>query len=276
MAYTHPNAVLDSSLDYRLVVAAIFGGFAVVELFAGKLLFPRETTRKDVSIEVGAGVLLPVLVVPTVLTLSAALTDALVPLDAGALRHWPAWLMLAVLLVVDDLTQYLWHRLCHASPKLYALHRAHHSAEYLSVRCVYRNNLIYYAFMPGLWLSGALLHLGFEAVYGPYYVAKMLVIIGAHSSVAWDEPLWRHRALRPLAWFLAHLFSTPRTHAAHHGKFASDGVTHYAGNYGNFLFLWDVLFGTAKFSTRRPERYGLENVEPMSWWRELLWPFRRR
>jgi len=67
--------------------------------------------------------------------------------------------------------------------------------------------------------------------------------------------------------------STPCTHAAHHGKHAADGVTHYAGNYGNFLFLWDVLLRTAKITGRRPTRFGLENVEPATWQQELLWPF---
>ena len=52
------------------------------------------------------------------------------------------WLVLAIvglLLLVDDLTQYWWHRLSH-SPLLWPLHRAHHSAEYMSIRVTFRNN----------------------------------------------------------------------------------------------------------------------------------------
>jgi sterol desaturase/sphingolipid hydroxylase (fatty acid hydroxylase superfamily) len=54
---------------------------------------------------------------------------------------------------------------------MWPLHRAHHSAAYMSVRIVYRNNAFYYALMPGLWLSGVLLYLGFgwvdDRAHGP-------------------------------------------------------------------------------------------------------------
>ncbi len=263
------------SFDYRLLVGLIFLGFAVAELLTGRLFQRDKTTLKDVIIEIGSGFGLPMLVVPAVLTASGALTEWLLPDSVGSLAHWPAWAMLLVLLVADDLTQYGWHRLSHSSSTLYRLHRAHHSAEYLSVRCVYRNNIIYYALMPGIWLSGVLLHLGFGPVYAVYFVAKMFVITGAHSSVPWDEPLARSPKTRWLFVLLAHIISTPRTHAAHHGKHAADGVTHYHGNYGNFLFLWDVVFGTAKFSSTRPVEFGLENVQPQGWFRELIWPFGR-
>lgn len=263
-------------IDYRVVVVAIFLGFAVVELIAGRLLYREQTTRKDLILEIGAGLGLPLVVVPTVLTASATLVEWIAPGSAGALSHWPWLAMFGLLVITDDLTQYWWHRLSHTWPNLYRLHRAHHSAEYLSVRVVYRNNLIYYALMPGLWLSGALLYLGFAPAYYVYFIVKMAVIIGAHSSVAWDEPLYASKWTRPIIWLLARIISTPRTHACHHGRHADDGVTHYKGNYGNMLFLWDVLFGTAKFGDGRPDAFGLENVEPETWARELIWPFGER
>lgn len=179
--------------------------------------------------------------------------------------------MFAVLLVADDMTQYWWHRLAHTS-WLYPLHRAHHSAEYMSVRVVYRNNLIFYCQMPGLWLSALLLYWGFGAVYGIYIVCKLLVIIGAHSSVPWDMPLYRNRFTRPLMWLVERIISTSATHSAHHGLHATDGVTNYRGNYGNFLFFWDVLFGTALITRRRPESFGIEGLKPIGLWRELLIP----
>ncbi len=262
--------------DYRVIVALLFLGFAIAELIAGRFLYRAQTTRKDLILELGAGLILPLVIVPAVLTGSAALTEWIAPNSAGAWAGWSAPAMILVLLLADDLSQYAWHRLSHSWPKLYLLHRAHHSAAYLSVRVVYRNNLLYYALMPGLWLSGALLHLGFAPVYYGYYVAKMAVIIAAHSSVAWDAKLLRIRWLRPLMWVVVRLISTPSTHAAHHGKHAADGVTHYHGNYGNFLFLWDVLLGTAKISAERPREYGIEGVGPASWRQELLWPFERR
>jgi sterol desaturase/sphingolipid hydroxylase (fatty acid hydroxylase superfamily) len=193
--------------------------------------------------------------------------------DALAGIPWIAGFVL--FLLFDDMTQYWWHRLTHRVPALYALHRAHHSAPYMSVRIVYRNNSFYYLLMPGIWLSGVLIYLGLAPVYYGYLILKMTVIFAAHSSVAWDDKLYRIRALRPVVWVLERTFSTPSTHSAHHGLTAEDGVTHYKGNFGNLLFFWDVLFGTAKITRRRPPAYGIEHVSPISWKEELFWPIVR-
>jgi sterol desaturase/sphingolipid hydroxylase (fatty acid hydroxylase superfamily) len=52
-------------------------------------------------------------------------------------------------------------------------------------------------------------------------------------------------------------------------------VTHYKGNFGNLLFFWDVLFGTAKITRRRPQAFGVENLRPVSWQHEVFWPLVR-
>jgi len=90
--------------------------------------------------------------------------------------------------------------------------------------------------------------------------------------VAWDEKLFGWKVTRPLMWVLERVISTPCTHAAHHGLHESDGVTHYRGNYGNLLFLWDVIFGTAVITRRRPTAFGIEGLKPITWQQELLWP----
>jgi sterol desaturase/sphingolipid hydroxylase (fatty acid hydroxylase superfamily) len=104
----------------------------------------------------------------------------------------------------------------------------------------------------------------------------MAIIIGAHSDVRWDAPLYRIPALSPLMWVVERTISTPATHSAHHGQHKADGVTHYKGNYGNLLFFWDVLFGTAKITRRYPATIGIENLEPISAGAQLLWPVIRR
>lgn len=119
---------------------------------------------------------------------------------------------------------------------------------------------------------GGLLYLGLAPVHYVYLIVKMAVIFGAHSSVPWDERLHRIRLLRPLMWLLERTISTPATHAAHHGLNASDGVTHYKGNFGNLLFLWDVLFAIARIPRRRPAGYGIEDLAPVRWQEELFWP----
>jgi sterol desaturase/sphingolipid hydroxylase (fatty acid hydroxylase superfamily) len=129
--------------------------------------------------------------------------------------------------------------------------------------------------MPGLWLSGVLIYLGGGWVYAFYIVLKMAVIFGAHSDVRWDRPLYKIKWLSPLMWLVERTISTPATHSAHHGKHLADGITHYKGNYGNLLFFWDVLFGTAKITRQYPVAFGVENLPETTATEQLLWPLIR-
>jgi len=259
--------------DYQIHITLVFVGFACLEILMGRFLNWHLTSSKDLIIEIVSGLSIPLLIVPSVLVLTATVLETLDPTLNNSLGHWSAAAMFFMLLVVDDLTQYWWHRAAHRFPRLYGFHRAHHSASYMSVRVVYRNSLIYYALMPGLWLSSILVHLGFGPVYIWYAIAKMTIIIAAHSSVLWDAPLLENRLTARPMWLIRRVISTPITHHAHHGRYQEDENTHYKGNYGNFLFLWDVIFGTAKIKGGRPSKYGLENVDEAGWFAELVWPF---
>ena len=66
-------------MDYRLVVACIFGAFALLELLRGRLFNRDRTTRKDVIIELGSGTILPLVVVPAILTATPYLAELVVP-----------------------------------------------------------------------------------------------------------------------------------------------------------------------------------------------------
>jgi sterol desaturase/sphingolipid hydroxylase (fatty acid hydroxylase superfamily) len=258
-----------------LVVASVLLTFGLAEWIQGRFFAP-EATREDNRLDVVVTLLFP-LISGGVLAASGALCAAWMPEQRNAWADWSVWAMLAVLLVADDLTQYWWHRLSHTSA-LWPLHRAHHSAAYMSVRVVYRNNAFYYALMPGLWLSGALMFMGFGWVYVAYAIVKVSVIIAAHSSVRWDAWLYRQPALRPLAWLVQRTISTPATHFAHHALYEDDGIGHYTGNYGNLLFIWDMLFGTAHITQRYPPAYGLSDDRahgPESWLVQFIYPLVR-
>jgi sterol desaturase/sphingolipid hydroxylase (fatty acid hydroxylase superfamily) len=258
-----------------IAVASVLLAFGLAEWVQGRF-FAREATREDNRLDIVVTLLFP-LITGAVLALSGALCEAWIPQQRGAWADWPVWAMVATLLVADDFTQYLWHRLSHTSV-MWPLHRAHHSAAYMSVRVVYRNNAFYYALMPGLWLSGLLLFLGFGWVYVAYSIFKVSVIIAAHSAVRWDQWLYRYAALRPLAWLVQRTISTPATHFAHHALVQDDGIGHYTGNYGNLLFLWDVLFGTAHITQQYPPAYGLQDDRthgPESWLVQFIYPLVR-
>ena len=73
-------------------------------------------------------------------------------------------------------------------------------------------------------------------------------------------------------WVVERLISTPATHHAHHGRHKSDPAVNYKGNYGNLLFFWDVLFGTARITRTYPQSYGVEDLPDATLGQQLLWP----
>ena len=258
-----------------LAVLIVFFTFVALEIALTGFFRKPNQTRDDGWVELISGVSLILLIQPLAVFGGGVIASLVAPQAEGMLSGWPVLAQLALLLIFDDLSQYWWHRASHTVPWLYKLHRPHHNAEYLSIRVVYRNNLFYYMLMPGLWLSGALIYLGLGWIYAGYLVVKMSVIFGAHSDVRWDEPLYRIKWLSPLMWVVERTISTPATHSAHHGKHADDGITNYKGNFGNLLFFWDVLFGTAKITRRYPEKLGVENLPPTSIGEQLIWPLVR-
>jgi len=256
-----------------IVIFVMFVGFAAVEAVRGLARSPHAT-REDAPLEAAITLLFGAVVYPGILLLVGFLAQQYTPNLANSLSGLPFWLMIGLLLIGDDLTQYWWHRISH-TPLLWPLHRAHHSAPHMGVRVVYRNNFFYYAMMPGLWITSYLAFLGLGVVYPWYLLFKMLVIFGAHSELRWDTFLYRQRWLHPLAWVIERCISTPATHFAHHAITQDDGIGHYKGNYGNLLFFWDVLFGTARITRRYPPRVGLkDDLEHGAerWWVQLLYP----
>ncbi|MEJ2129689.1 MAG: sterol desaturase family protein [Woeseiaceae bacterium] len=255
-----------------IVILCIFATFIVLEMLFTRFFRKPGQTRDDAIVELFSTSTLVLLTQPLVLAAGAFIASKVAPDSAGALATLPIVAQVGLLLVFDDMTQYWWHRTTHNVKWLYNLHRAHHNAEYLSIRIVYRNNFFYYLMMPGLWFSGALIYLGLGWVYAFYIVVKMAVVYGAHSDVRWDAPLYRIKWLSPVMSVVERVISTPATHAAHHGKHADDDATNYKGNYGNLLFFWDVLFGTAKITRSYPQEFGVENLEPMGAAEQLFWP----
>src|ERR1700748_2223406 len=154
---------MSSQLQYLLIGACILG-FAAMEFITRRYqaTVRDSATANDTWLEVLMFVSLIAITQPIAL---------------------PGWAMAGMLLIGDDLTQYLGHRASH-TPLLWPLHRAHHSAAYMSVRITYRNNFFYYLMMPGLWIGGVAVYLGFGPVYAADLVIKLEVILGAHCAWA--------------------------------------------------------------------------------------------
>ena len=263
------NPLLQNTL-----IASVMLGYAGMEFATRRYRSTVRATADDTKLELLQFLSLVAIAQPLALLVTNAVCLWLMPGQRNALAGLPWWAMAGVLLVADDFTQYLWHRASH-SARLWPLHRAHHTATYMSIRVTYRNNFFYYLLMPGLWLAGVLIFLGFGSVYAVYIVLKLAVILGAHCAWRWDEPLYRIRALRPVMWVVERTFSTPATHWAHHALTNADGIGHYKGNFGNFLFVWDMLLGTAHITRRYPSQVGLQDDlshGPERWFHQMFYP----
>ena len=129
--------------------------------------------------------------------------------------------------------------------------------------------------MPGIWFSGLLIYLGMGYVYLIYLPIKLVVILLAHSETKWDQYLYRYKILHPLAWVIERTISTPSTHFAHHGLTDEDEISNPNGNFGNLLFLWDIIFGTAKITRKYPKKFGAWNQVKEAWYIQLLFPLVR-
>src|SRR4051812_47078135 len=146
----------ESAMKVELIaIVAIYVGFALAEALSTGFFRKGGATRQDAVVEIFGTAILLVVTQPLALAGGIFLAHLAAPNAVGALAGWPILAQLALLLILDDMMQYWWHRLSHTVPWLYKLHRPHHNAEYMSVRIVYRNNIFYYLLMPSLWLSGA-------------------------------------------------------------------------------------------------------------------------
>lgn len=255
------------------VVSALLVLLGILEWLGGRLFGRRQPDELWVDLlSLGQ---LALLIKPTIVASSGLLLLNLAPQWADALADLPLWQALLLVILPADLLHYLYHRMGHSVPFMWRMHRTHHTATAMSVSVAYRENWRWYLFMPDIWYAGIMVALGLgEAVLISNLIfgsANVLV----HSAFAWDRGLYRTRWLAPLAWLLERLVQLPSTHRAHHAELDEQGRPPHH-NFGQLLYLWDTLFGTAKFTRDHyPTRYGIPNDPGDPWYAQLWWPLLR-
>ena len=257
----------------NIILVFIILGFAGIEYWTGKSK-SLNASKDDNKLELFMFLSLVAFTQPFIFFVTSKAGTLWFPEYQNALANLPVWAMAGILLIGDDMLQYWWHRISH-SPFMWPLHRAHHTAHYMSMRMTYRNNFFYYLMMPGIWVSGVLIYMGFANVYLVYVIVKLTVIMGAHCAVPWDAPLYKIKALRPVMWVIERTISTPATHWAHHALTNQDGIGYYKGNFGNLLFFWDILFGSAYITQKYPAKVGLQDdliFGKERWFTEMFYP----
>jgi sterol desaturase/sphingolipid hydroxylase (fatty acid hydroxylase superfamily) len=265
---------MESDVISKLIPLVMLLVLGALESLGG-LYFQDRRTINDWKIELVSLFTLPTLVQPGIFLLVFWVGKKwFLPYEDYYIDLHFGWQLLAFL-ILDDMTQYWWHRLSHVNRMMWKLHRPHHVVEEMGVMVTYRNAMLYYALMPGIWFSAILIFLGMGSTYLFYLPVKLVVILLAHSETKWDKFLYRYKILNPLAWVVERLISTPSTHFAHHGLTAEDGISHPNGNYGNLLFLWDVIFGTAKITRKYSSTFGAWNKMKEPWYVQLFFPILR-
>jgi sterol desaturase/sphingolipid hydroxylase (fatty acid hydroxylase superfamily) len=242
----------------------------VVEFSFG--LYDHRWSRNEKTLDLACFAIPRLVFAPFFAWFSLTVLPLLIPRQHNVFSWVPFYWGLLILCIADDLTQYWYHRVHHEIPWLWRFHRTHHSAPYMGMSMAGRQNVIYSVFFSQTYLTSILVYLGLGPAAAVVLGVKSTITTLAHSSIPWDKPLYRYRALHPIAWVVERVISTPATHHAHHASSTDDGIGFYKGNFGNMFFLWDVIFGTAHISRQYPREYGISHYEGDPWYAQLLWP----
>ncbi|MEO6226627.1 MAG: sterol desaturase family protein [Thermomonas sp.] len=161
---------------------------------------------------------------------------------------WPDWLEFGIALVLLDLAIYWQHRLLHAWPMLWRLHRVHHTDVTLDATSALR-------FHPLEILLSLAIKLVLAALLGVSPMAVMVfeVLLSSFALVTHANlalPPWLDRPVRAL-------LVTPNMHRIHH---STDGEEQRR-NFGFNLSVWDHVFGSYAAHTRiQPQDFGVSGV----------------
>jgi sterol desaturase/sphingolipid hydroxylase (fatty acid hydroxylase superfamily) len=171
-------------------------------------------------------------------------------------RNLPVWIAVPLSIMVFDLMEYLYHRIQHRIPLLWAMHSLHHSDPEMSALTTQRHfwaDPIIKALT--VWSLGAMLVAPTPAAVVAYGVISLWNFF-THSRLPVNFGRW--------SW----LINTPAYHRRHHSRLPE----HYDSNFAALFPIWDVLCG----SYHQPDGFpptGLDQ-RPRTAADLLLWPLR--
>jgi sterol desaturase/sphingolipid hydroxylase (fatty acid hydroxylase superfamily) len=97
------------------LVLCIIVGFATMEFVSRRYKQTVHATGNDTKLELLMFMSVLAVTQPLAIFVTSKLGALWVPQYKGVLADMPWWGMVGVLLVLDDMTQYWWHRLSHTS-----------------------------------------------------------------------------------------------------------------------------------------------------------------
>ncbi|TGT91707.1 MULTISPECIES: sterol desaturase family protein [unclassified Mesorhizobium] len=243
-----------------LISALIFIPFE--HLFAER---PQKILRKGLGVDL-IYVLFNGLVVKAVIILIAAnaleAAAMLVPRSAThAVGGQPIWLQVAEIILITDIGVYWAHRAFHEIPALWKFHAVHHGIEELDWLGAFHSHPVDAIVTKAISLT-PIFFLGFSeasiAVFSVIYFWHTLLV---HSNL--------RIPFGPLRWLIA----SPQFHRWHHANQREA----YDKNFAGQLPFLDVVFGTYNATgDKAPEKYGVDDPVPSSYFGQIGYPLRRR
>jgi sterol desaturase/sphingolipid hydroxylase (fatty acid hydroxylase superfamily) len=183
----------------------------------------------------------------------------------GAVQAWhgpalidgadlPVWLAVILYVLTYDLAEYLFHRLQHRIPLLWAMHSLHHSDPNMSVLTTNRHFWAEPLFKSVTVLSAAALLISPTPTALVVYSTLGLWNFVTHSQLPIDLGRW--------SWVI----NTPAYHRRHHSALPE----HYDSNFAAILPIWDLLLG----DYHKPEGFPPTGyvTRPTNLREQLLWP----
>jgi len=158
-------------------------------------------------------------------------------------RQWWAWM---VLIFLDDLSYYAFHRANHEVRLFWAGHVSHHSSEHMNFGTALRQG------------AGERVHKYFFWLWLPLLGFDVMMIFTV-MSINLIYQFWVHTDLvGKFSSPIEFVFNTPSHHRVHHAS----NIRYLDCNHAGMFIIWDRLFGTfsEELDTEKPV-YGLtENI----------------
>ena len=111
-----------------IVVLSIFIFFITLEVLFTQFFKKDKQVKGDGWVDLISTLMLTLVTQPLVVAGGMGIGALLFSGQADVLKTWHWLPVLGLFLILDDMTQYWWHRITHATPWLYKLHRPHHQA----------------------------------------------------------------------------------------------------------------------------------------------------
>lgn len=238
--------------DSGLRALYFIGTLALLLLLEALIGGPNPTPRRTRRWPANAGlVLLDTLLARWLLpagAVGAALWARAHGIGLFNLLGWPLWLEFGLALVLLDLAIYWQHRLLHAIPLLWRLHRVHHTDLTLDATSALR-------FHPLEILLSLLIKLALAVTFGfaPLAVLVFEILLSSFALVTHANLALPSRLDRMVRVLLV----TPTMHRIHHSPRSDEQQR----NFGFNLSIWDRVFASyAERAHKQPQDFGVRGV----------------